>query len=252
MAFSGVTVERILEAVYEEQARLDRWRIGSGPGRIALLAALIVTLGCLAIHARALYPVLGAMPATWIAVMQSIRGSRGTFERGMAVAISYFDDVRLIGPTLEMYYNQAETEMLLAPILERLFSRFTESDAHTINGKQCKILYRELERSCLYFHSDPKMLCGGINAIASIGDRSAVPLLEKLQRSAKDRSVREAARKVLPIVLGRLKAGSIRASLLRPADGVRPDENLLHPARCSTDGANALLRATEVAAGDEV
>ena len=146
---------------------------------------------------------------------------------------------------VDMYRNEAQTEIRLAPILIDLLSRLQEHDCSHINERQRQTLYRELERCCLYYQFAPEMAVAGVKALARVGDRSAVPMLEKLLRSAKDRPVQEAARQSLPVLVERINASSMKASLLRPAQRETASEDLLRAATGVSGKTGELLRPAD-------
>lgn len=165
--------------------------------------------------------------------------------------ISKTADVSVIGPLLDaLEMGEAEGRRRVSAALFRLLPNLDAKDAAQLNGRQRAYLYRLLRQADrLYWplHRDVDLVVALIEAMAFIGDRRALPHLERLAKSREER-IRRAAAQGLPILRDRLASARRDARLLRPS----APAPLLRPAQAQgVIEPERLLRADIQAEGDE-
>ena len=141
---------------------------------------------------------------------------------------------------LECWASAATTEereratsalVAILPLLEpSVGSGFSRHQLSILNG-----VLRDADRLAWPTHRDVEFVVGVVQAVAKVGDETAVSLLWKLALDCRQREVKESASCWLPVLEQRVARGRGRGSLLSPAvtllRSARPKEadDLLRP-----------------------
>ena len=174
--------------------------------------------------------------------------TRRAYSKGIALALTRFDDVSMIGPLIVLYRKNWDTKEVVIPVLTRLLPRLKTSDAALLNEWQRERLYSELD-TCVY-HSlgntvNVEFICAILKALEQVGDAKALPHVEKLARFAKSQHIRQTAQDCLPFFQQCAEQRHISSSLLRPSAPASSSSELVRPATDSKkDKTLLLLRAS--------
>ncbi len=122
------------------------------------------------------------------------------------------DDVRLIGPLAQLLdAEKSAPQPSVASALRRSLPKLKASDAHLLSKEQRACLYRILSRARFNsWNYDKELILAILKALEQIGDKEALPAVQKLAKWSSDNAIREAANNCLPLSvreIGRTPAG---------------------------------------------
>ena len=135
------------------------------------------------------------------------------------------------------------------PALIQLLPRLQATDANLLTGSQRKQLYSKLSKSDRYFwynrYWNAELKTAILRALEQIGDEKAVPVVEKVARTARNPQVRTAAQECLPFLQQRAEQARIEQTLLRASTSTASPDTLLRPTVATTPTEpQQLLRAS--------
>ena len=152
--------------------------------------------------------------------------------RTIAVRLAGYEDVRVVGPLIELLTASDKHLRKTARIgLIRLLPRMTPDDAHWLTNEQMERMGQVLEQA----EAQPELADATLRAFAQVGDSSVLPLVRRVAEmrahTSQHRALRAMARECLPLLCARVQHETARQTLLRvPRDGKRaPNADLLRP-----------------------
>jgi hypothetical protein len=152
------------------------------------------------------------------------------------------EDLRVVGPLTEAL-STSDTRSIAASALCRLLPRLQFGDAHLLNEKQRRSLYRELEGT------DTDLILAILKAFEQVGDSKDLPYVERLAQAAAERPtggrLLAEAQHCLLFLKARAEHEHTRQTLLRAASASdTPPDVLLRPASSTPETEpQQLLRA---------
>ncbi len=170
-----------------------------------------------------LFGLMGSVELRWSQLDRS-------FQRGIAVALSRFDDLAMLPPLIDLYC--ADNRDLIVPVLSRLLVRLHATDAALLKAQQRRRLGLEL-MNCnnhLAFDSvNVAFLLAILKAWEQIGDESAIDDVKHVAFYGLNRRVRDAASECLPYLQERVDRMRVGSTLLRAAAQTQSPAELLRP-----------------------
>jgi hypothetical protein len=259
---AGVTEPAVVEprVVNPEMVRLlaelEEQRRGQGqPGmRLGFLLAAYLTVPVAAWKTAesffaADWLACGLWGATVVTATQLHRFSLFPKHRELMRRLAEFDDVAGVGALAEtLEWPDRRVQDMAARALVRLLPKLRASDGRLLSPAQRGCLYRML--SMRHIGRDGALALAILEALQQVGDKAAIPYVERLARSTAltptQRKVRQAAEECLPYL--RISADNQQASqsLLRAsAQENVPADALLRPVfTVVSQEPEELLRAT--------
>lgn len=160
-------------------------------------------------------------------------------QASMARAIAKLNEKQLVGHLAEMLdYPDPEMRSTAAAALTNLLPRLNANDTNLLNVKQRACLYRMLKMSNA--NSDCDFILAILTALEQVGDKDAVPFVERLAKTnpwgIKQKKIRDAAAQCLPNLLDVANRTKESMTLLRASSsaGTTP-EMLLRPVTAPPD-----------------
>jgi hypothetical protein len=164
--------------------------------------------------------------------------------RGLAHAMEHFDDVRAVGPLVDVLASSEKPLVEAATqALKRLLPRVTEADSELLTGPQQKALAVKLLTS-----GDREFIEAALIALGHVGGEQTLPALQELALGGTQirhpKEVRAASRETLARIQARLIREKEVTTLLRPSAHAPSAEALLRPAgSTAAEDPDRLLRA---------
>jgi predicted kinase len=178
----------------------------------------------------------GAWPATVLfavaalAATQLHRFTLSARHRRLAQRLAEIDDIHGVGRLAEaLAWPDSEVRDLVAEALTRLLPRLKASDASLLNASQRTSLYQMLDLSNATTYAE--FLVALLGALQQIGDRNAVPAVERLAASepitTRQARVKQAAIECLPYLHQAAEQNQYSQTLLRASSSSNTSSDLL-------------------------
>ena len=170
----------------------------------------------------------------------------------VALNVAFLDIPQATGPLIEVY---ASTGFAHSPQIKmaliRLLPRLQAVDIYMLTPTNLNQLYRILYNENYYLSNspaaDPRFVIAILRALEQIGDKQALPRVERMARTARNLQVRAAAQECLPYLTVRAEQTRVEQTLLRASASTASPDMLLRPtvAAAPTE-PQQLLRASHM------
>ena len=151
--------------------------------------------------------------------------------------LAHIDDTRFIGPLAEILTTeQTGKQRHVIAAMCRLLPRVRASDTDLLNRQQRDCLHKLLTRNRLNsWTADKALQIAILKALEQIGDKEALPAVQRLAKWSSDNEVRQAANNCLRYLHVRAEEYKRGEHLLRPADArTSAPDVLLRPSTSMT------------------
>ncbi len=212
--------------LHHQALRRHIYRITSGLS-LCLIGLMVLAFSLL--HS-AFYFLNIILPLCFLFYFRGLAGRQEAKSRSILESIK---DLRLVGPLAQALDAEKTThQSYIAGALCRLLPRLQASDASLLNKEQRACLNSLLTRRRLrHRHGGKVLILAILKALEQIGDKDALPAVQKLAQWSSDKDIRQAANNCLPYLHDRAEAYKRGAMYLRPADA-------------RTSGSDVLLRSS--------
>ena len=171
-------------------------------------------------------------------------------QRKIARPLIALDLPQAVGPLIDVLAtSDVLRDQEINDVLIRLLPRLQASDANLLLPRHRKYLNQFLGRDASWLYpntaSRAELKIAILRTLEQVGDKTSLPAVEKLAKSAANLQVRLAAQDCLPFLQQRVDHSNTQQTLLRASGADAAPEVLLRPASSGEEAApEQLLRAS--------